>query len=68
MQMFHLVKNTVTAIGWLMIPEHSWFGKHELRQIKHLMGDLGHLYIFTVILAFAGQFKIYPFQLVVFFI
>jgi hypothetical protein len=46
MQMFCLVKNTVTVIGWLTTPGHSWFGKHELRQIKHLMGDLGHPHIF----------------------
>jgi hypothetical protein len=46
MQMFHLVKNTTSAISWLTTSGHSWFGKHELRQIKHLMGDLGHPDIF----------------------
>jgi hypothetical protein len=55
MQMFRLVKNTATAIGWFTTLRHSWFGKHELCQIKHLMGDLGHPYIFTAILASAGQ-------------
>jgi hypothetical protein len=50
-----------------MTAEHTWFGKHELRQIKHLMGDLGYHHIFTAILASADQFKIYPFQLVVIF-
>jgi hypothetical protein len=45
--MFRLVKNTVIVIGWLATPGHSWFGKHELRQIKHLMGNLGHPHIFT---------------------
>jgi hypothetical protein len=59
--MFCLVKNIVTAIGWLTTPGYSWFNKHELRQIKHLMDDLGHPHIFTAILASAGQFKIYPF-------
>jgi hypothetical protein len=54
MQMFHLVKNTATAIAWLTTPGYSLFGKHELRQIKYLMGDLGHLYIFTAILPSAG--------------
>jgi hypothetical protein len=56
MQMFRLVKNTATAIGWLMTLGHSWFGKHELRQIKHLMGDLGHPHIFTAMLAFVSQY------------
>jgi hypothetical protein len=56
MQMFRLVKNTVTVIGCLTTPGHSWFGKYELRQIKHLMSDLGHPRIFTVILASAGQY------------
>jgi hypothetical protein len=56
MQMFRLVKNTVTVIGWLTTCEHSLFGKYELRQIKHLMGDLGHPHIFTVMLASAGQY------------
>jgi hypothetical protein len=32
------------------------------------MGDLGHHHIFTAILASASQFKIYPFQIVIFFI
>jgi hypothetical protein len=54
--MFYLVRNTATAIGWLMTPEHSAFGKHKLHQIKHLMGDLGHSHIFTVMLASAGQY------------
>jgi hypothetical protein len=67
--MFRLVRNTATAIGWLMTPGHSAFGKHELRQIKHLMGDLGHPYIFTVILAFAGQYlNFFYFNLCVFLI
>jgi nitrous oxide reductase len=61
MQMFRLVKNTTTAIGWLMTSEHSWFGEHELRQIKHLMGDLGHPHIFTTILASASQYLIFSF-------
>jgi hypothetical protein len=56
MQMFCLVKNITTAIGWLTMTEHSRFGKHELRQIKHLMGDLGHPHIFTAMLASAGQY------------
>jgi hypothetical protein len=55
MQMFRLVKNTAIVIGWLTTPGHSWFGKNELRQIKYLMGDLGHPHIFTVILV-AGQY------------
>jgi hypothetical protein len=45
--MFCLVKNTSIVIGWLNTSGHSRFDKHELRQIKHLMGDLGHLHIFT---------------------
>jgi hypothetical protein len=56
MQMFRLVRNTTTAIGWLTTPGHSAFGKHELRQIKRLMGDLGHPHIFTAMLASAGQY------------
>jgi hypothetical protein len=32
------------------------------------MGDLMHPHIFTAMLASAGQFKIYPFQLVVIFV
>jgi hypothetical protein len=51
-----LVKNAATAIGWLTTFGHSEFDKHELCQIKYLMGDLGHSYIFTVILASAGQY------------
>jgi hypothetical protein len=66
--MFHLVRNTTIVIGWLMTPGHTWFGKHELGQIKHLISDFGHPHIFTAILASTGQFKIYPFQLVVIFI
>jgi hypothetical protein len=54
--MFRLVKNTVTAIGWLTTPGRSGFGKHELRQIKHLMGNLGHPHIFTAMFASAGQY------------
>jgi hypothetical protein len=54
MQMFRLVKNTATAIDWLTKPEHAAFGKHKLRQIKYLMGDLGHSHIFTSMLASAG--------------
>jgi hypothetical protein len=54
MQMFRLVKNTTTAIDWLMKSGHAAFDKHELRQIKYLMGDLGHPYIFTSMLASAG--------------
>jgi hypothetical protein len=53
--MFCLVKNTATVIGWLTTPGHSGFDKYELHQIKHLMGDLYHPYIFTTILASAGQ-------------
>jgi hypothetical protein len=53
------VKNTATVIGWLTMPGHSWFGKHELRQIKHLMGDLGYPYIFTAMLTSAGQYLIF---------
>jgi hypothetical protein len=56
MQMFRLVRNIATAIGWLMTPGHSAFDKPELRQIKHLMGDLGHPHIFTAMLASAGQY------------
>jgi hypothetical protein len=48
MQMFRLVRNTTTAIGWLTTPGHSAFDKHELRQIKHLMDDLGHPHIFLL--------------------
>jgi hypothetical protein len=66
-QIFCLVSNTATVIGWLTTAEYIWFGKHELRQVKHLMGDLGHHHIFTTMLASADQFKIYPFQLVVIF-
>jgi hypothetical protein len=61
MQMFRLVKNTATIIDWLTTPEHSWFGNHELRQIKYLMDDLGHPYIFTVILASTGQYLFFLF-------
>jgi hypothetical protein len=67
MQIFRLVRNTATVIGWLMTPGHIWFDKHELRQIKHLMDDLGHPHIFIAILVSASQFKIYLFQLVVIF-
>jgi hypothetical protein len=63
--MFHLVKKT--TISWLTTPGHSWFDKHELRQIKHLIGDLGHHHIYTAMLACACQFKIYSFQLIVYF-
>jgi hypothetical protein len=61
--MFHLVKNTTTIIGWLTMFGYSWFGKHELRQTKHLMGNLRHPHIFIAMFSSAGQFKIYPFQL-----
>jgi hypothetical protein len=54
MQMFCLVKNITTAIDWLTKPGHAGFDKHELRQIKHLMGDLDHPHIFTSMLASAG--------------
>jgi hypothetical protein len=54
MQMFCLVKNTATAIDWLTKAGHAAFCKHELRQIKHLMGDLGHPHIFTSMLASVG--------------
>jgi hypothetical protein len=56
MQMFRLVRNTATTIGWLTTPGHLAFDKHELCQIKHLMGDLGHPHIFTAMLASAGQY------------
>jgi hypothetical protein len=56
MNIFRLVKNTGTAIGWLTMPGHSTFGKYELRQIKNLMGDLDHPHIFTVILVSVGQY------------
>jgi hypothetical protein len=59
--MFRLVRNTATTIGWLTTSGHSAFGKHELRQIKHLMGDLGHPYIFTTMLASTGQYLIFVF-------
>jgi hypothetical protein len=59
--MFRLVRNTSTAIGWLTLPKHSWFDKHELRQIKHLMGNLWYTHIFTAMFAFTSQFKIYLF-------
>jgi hypothetical protein len=65
--MFRLVKNKVTVIGWFMTSGHSWLGKYKLRQIKYLMGDLGHPHIFTAMFASIGQFKIYPFQLVIIF-
>jgi hypothetical protein len=61
MQIFRLVRNIAIVIGWLTMLGHTWFNKHELRQIKHLIGNLGHSHIFTVMLAYAGQFKIYPF-------
>jgi hypothetical protein len=61
MQMFRLVNNTATTIGWLTTPEHSWFGKHKLRQIKHLIGDLGYPHIFTAMLASACQYLIFLF-------
>jgi uncharacterized Zn-finger protein len=61
MQIFRLVRNTTTAIGWLTTPEHIWFGKHKLMQIKNFMADLGHPHIFTTILASTGQFKICSF-------
>jgi hypothetical protein len=48
--MFRLMKNTATAIGWLTTSGHLAFDKHELCRINHLMGDLGHPYIFTAIL------------------
>jgi hypothetical protein len=59
--MSRLVNNTATAIGWLTTPGHSWFDKHELRQIKYLMGDLRHSHIFTTILVSAGQYLIFLF-------
>jgi hypothetical protein len=61
MQMFRLVRNTATVIGWLMTSGHSAFDKHELRQIKHLMGDLGHPHIFTMMLASIGQYLKFEF-------
>jgi hypothetical protein len=61
MQIFRLVNNIATAISWLTTPEHSCFDKHELRQIKHLMGDLMHPHIFTAMLASAGQYLIFLF-------
>jgi hypothetical protein len=45
MQIFRLVMNTTIAIGWLMTSGHMWFDKHELRQIKNFMADLGHPHI-----------------------
>jgi hypothetical protein len=62
--MFRLVKNTATAFSWLMTPGHSWFDKHELRYIKHLMDDLGHSHIYTMMLASAGQILIFPLQFI----
>jgi hypothetical protein len=59
MQIFCLMKNIAIVIGWLNTPGHSWFGKHELRQINHLIGDLGHRHIFIVMLASAGQYFIF---------
>jgi nitrous oxide reductase len=56
MQMFRLVKNTATAIDWFTKPGHTVFGKHKLRQIKYLMGDLSHPHIFTSMLASTGQY------------
>jgi hypothetical protein len=50
MQIFHFVKNTANTIGWPTTPGHSAFDKHELRQIKYLMGD------FTAMLASAGPY------------
>jgi hypothetical protein len=57
--MFHLVINTITAIGWFKMPGHTWFDKYELRQIKNLMADLR--YIFTMMLTFACHLNFYPF-------
>jgi hypothetical protein len=54
--MFYFVKTTTITIGWLTTSGHSWFDKHELRQIKYLMGDLGHPHIFIAMLTSAGQF------------
>jgi hypothetical protein len=59
--MFRLVQNIVTVIGWLTTPGDSWFDKHELRQIKHLMGDLGHHHIFIAMLASVSQYLIFSF-------
>jgi hypothetical protein len=56
MQIFRLMKNTVITIGWLNTSEHSWFDKHEFRQIKHLIGDLGHPHIFTAMLASGREY------------
>jgi hypothetical protein len=67
MQIFRLVRITTIAIGWLTKSGHTWFDKHELWQIEHLMGDLRHSHIFTAMLASASQFKIYPFQFIVIF-
>jgi hypothetical protein len=36
-QIFRLVRNTTTVIGWLTTPRQIWFNKHELRKIKNLM-------------------------------
>jgi hypothetical protein len=51
--MFRLVKNTATSSGWFTTPGHSWFGKHKLHQIKHLVGNLWHPHIFTAMLTSA---------------
>jgi hypothetical protein len=68
MQMFRLVRNIATAIGWHTTLGHSAFGKHELRQIKHLMADLGHPHIFTAMLDSAGQYSFFYSNLCVFLI
>jgi hypothetical protein len=39
-----------------MMLGHLAFGKHELRQIKYLMGDLDHPHIFIAMLAFARKY------------
>jgi hypothetical protein len=61
--MFHLVKNTIIVIGWVMTLGHSWFNKHQLRQIKHLTSNLGHRHIFIAMFKSAGQYLIFYFNL-----
>jgi hypothetical protein len=65
--MFHLVRSTTNAIGWIKASEHlgyTWFVEYELRHINNSMVDLGHERIFSVMLVYSGQFNFYPFLFV----
>jgi hypothetical protein len=61
----HLVRNMTIAIGWLTTSEHTWFDKHELRQIMNLIADLEHPYIFMAMLASTGEFNFCPILFVI---